>query len=228
LPQYPSLAIIIPVLNEEEIIAKTLQKTSKYAQTIVVDNGSTDQSAQISYQSGAHVIKESRRGYGRSVLAGILEARKLNKDIAVVLDADLSNDPKDIPLIVEPILNQQFDICLAARSRKADQRFLEPHQRFGNHLATTLISIFTGYQYADLAPFRAFCIPKILSLDMSDPTFGWNIEMQMKAVQHNLRIHEIEIPYYPRQAGESKISGTLTASVKAGIVIIKTAFRYSS
>jgi glycosyltransferase involved in cell wall biosynthesis len=227
LPKYPTVAIIIPVFNEEAIIAKTLQKTLPYAFSIVVDNGSTDSSYQVSKKCGAHVIRESRRGYGRAILAGMLEAKRMQKEHIVILDADLSNDPNDLPTLLSPVLNNEVDLCLSMRTRKEDQKNLQPHQLFGNALATRLIYLFTGFHFNDLGPFRAFQLSKILALNMQDPTYGWNIEMQIKAVKNNLKIKEIELPYYERQAGQSKISGNLSASITAGIIILQSVVRYS-
>jgi len=225
--QYPSAAIIIPVLNEEEIIATTVQRSLPFATTIVVDNGSTDNSAAIAQRMGAIVVAESRAGYGRAILTGMAEAKRLDKQFVVILDADLSNDPEDIPAILEPVLSREYDLCLAARTRLQDKQTLEPHQRFGNKLATQIMYFITGYRYQDLGPFRAFHLDSIRNLDMQDPTFGWNIEMQMKAVQQQLRLKEIILPHHKRKAGVSKISGNLSASVKAGIIILKTAIRYA-
>lgn len=224
---YPQLAILIPCYNEEECIQKAIQEATPFGQVFVVNNGSTDQTVPKVKETAAILIHESRRGYGNAVMTGMLEAKRHGKTIAIILDADLSDDPKNIPVLVDPILNNEKDLLLSARTRKEDQKNLEVHQRLGNQLAVWLMKQAIGFEYKDMGPFRAFDIQKILELQMEDENFGWNIEMQMKAVQAGLRIQEIELPYRKRMAGTSKISGNLKNSLQAGKIIIQSVFRYA-
>ena len=224
--KYTSLAILIPCHNEEAGIAIAVEQASFYGEVFVIDNASTDRSFERAQNTGATVIKEHRLGYGNAIMTGLLEAKRAGKEFAVVLDADLSDNPSDIPLLIEPILNESVDLCISARTRLEDQGNLEPHQRFGNKLAVTLIRLKTGHRYQDMGPFRAFNIDTVLGLHMEDENFGWNIEMQLKAVTKGLNIREIELPYRKRQSGTSKISGNIKNSLKAGIIIIRTVLLY--
>jgi len=225
--KYQQLAILIPCHNEQENIVNAIEQASFYGQTFVIDNASTDQSYAKATATNAIVIKETRLGYGNAIMTGMLEAKRRGFTIAIVLDADLSDNPSDIPILVEPILHENIDLCLSSRTRWEDQANLEAHQRFGNQLAVTLMRLKTGYRYRDMGPFRAFTIDKILGLQMVDANFGWNIEMQLKAVLHRLSIREIELPYRKRSVGTSKISGNLKNSLKAGAIILQSVWKYS-
>ena len=220
-------SIIIPCYNEAECIERAVQEASFYGQVIVVDNGSTDASFDLAQRAGAHVIKENRRGYGNAIMSGMLTAKQMDLEIALVLDADLSDNPSDIPILVEPILNEGIALCLSSRTRLEDQQNLEPHQRLGNRLAVRLIHWKTGFKYRDMGPFRAFRINTLLNLHLEDENFGWNIEMQMKAALHGLQIREIELPYRKRIAGTSKVSGNIRNSIRAGIIILQSVWKYS-
>ena len=224
--KYHSLAILIPCHNEETGIASAVAQASFYGEVFVIDNASSDRSFECAQNAGATVIKEQRLGYGNAIMTGMLEAKREGKEFAIVLDADLSDNPSDIPTLIEPILNESVDLCLSARTRLEDQVNLEPHQRFGNKLAVTLMRLKTGHRYQDMGPFRAFNIDTILGLHMEDESFGWNIEMQLKAVNNGLTIREIELPYRKRQSGTSKISGNIKNSIKAGIIILRTVLQY--
>ena len=224
--KYPSLAVLIPCHNEEDGIASAIEQASFYGDVFVIDNASTDDSFERALNAGATVVKENRLGYGTAIMTGMLEAKRAGKELAVVLDADLSDNPSDIPILIEPLLHESIDLCLSSRTRIEDQANLEPHQRFGNKLAVSLIRLKTGHQYTDMGPFRAFNIDTILGLQMEDENFGWNIEMQLKAITNGLQIREIELPYRKRQTGTSKISGNLKNSIKAGIIIVRTVLSY--
>ena len=224
--KYPSLAILIPCHNEETGIALAVEQASFYGEVFVIDNASTDRSFELAENAGAIVVKEHRLGYGNAIMTGMLEAKRAGKEFAIVLDADLSDNPSDIPLLIEPILHESVDLCLSARTRIEDQVNLEPHQRFGNKLAVTLMRLKTGHRYQDMGPFRAFNIDTVLGLHMEDENFGWNIEMQLKAVTKGLNIREVELPYRKRQSGTSKISGDIKNSLRAGIIIVRTVLLY--
>ena len=224
--KYPSLAILIPCHNEADGIVDAIEQAAFYGEVFVIDNASTDKSFEYAQNAGATVIKENRLGYGTAIMTGILEAKRAGKELAIVLDADLSDNPSDIPILIEPLLQDSVDLCLSSRTRVEDQVNLEPHQRFGNKLAVVLIRLKTGHQYRDMGPFRAFDIDAILGLHLEDENFGWNIEMQLKAITKGLRVREIELPYRKRQTGTSKISGNLKSSIKAGIIIMRTVLQY--
>lgn len=227
MPHYPQLAILIPCYNEEECILEAIQAASPFGQVYVLNNGSTDRTLELAKTTSAIVLNEFRAGYGNAVIMGMLDAKRHGKTIAIVLDADLSDDPQNIPILMTPIINGEKDFVLSARTRKEDKGNLEVHQRLGNQLAVWLIEKAIGYRYQDMGPFRAFDIQKILNLHMEDANFGWNVEMQMKAVHAGLRIQEIELPYRKRFAGVSKVSGNLRTSVKAGKVILQSVRRYA-
>ena len=224
---YPQLAILIPCYNEEECIQAAIQASAPFGQVFVVNNGSTDRSIQKIKETSAILLQESRKGYGNAIMTGMLEAKRHGKSIAIILDADLSDDPQNTSLLVDPIVNGESDFVLSCRTRKEDQGNLEIHQRFGNQLAVWMMKQAIGFQYRDMGPFRAFDIQKILNLQLEDENFGWNIEMQMKAVQAGLRIQELELPYRKRLAGVSKVSGNLKSSIKAGRIILQSVFRYA-
>jgi glycosyltransferase involved in cell wall biosynthesis len=196
-----------------------------YQQIIVADNGSRDRTAEIARQAGAMVITEPRRGYGAACLRA-LASLPSDAEIVVFMDADSSDDPSEAAGLLEPILKGRADFVLGSRTLgKAEKGALQPHQRFGNALATFLIQVLFGYSYSDLGPFRAIRVDALRKLDMRDRNYGWTIEMQIKAIRHKLRIEEVPVSYHNR-IGVSKISGNLKASVLAGIKILWTVFRY--
>ena len=224
--KYPNLAILIPCFNEEECIAHAV---SAAAFTVMSLSLTMVVSMRVikSHMTLGHEHCGKIEGYGNAIMTGMLEAKRLGMELALVLDADLSDNPGDIPILVEPILHEDIDLCLSSRTRQEDQKHLEPHQRLGNQLAVKLIHWKTGYKYRDMGPFRAFNIQTLLDLHLQDENFGWNIEMQMKAAQKGLNIREIELPYRKRFAGTSKISGNIKNSIKAGLIIVRSVWTYS-
>lgn len=222
-------ALIIPALNEEAVIGPTLDalRGAPLAQLIVVDNGSTDRTAEVARAHGAEVSAEPRRGYGRACLAGMAALRA---DITVVgfMDGDGSDDPADLPRLLDPISDREADMVLGSRvlgTREAGA--LTPQQRFGNALATGLLRLIHGGRYTDLGPFRAIRRDALDRLCMCDTNYGWTIEMQIKAARKGLRVKEIPVGYRKRRAGQSKISGTIRGTFSAGAKIIWTILRYS-
>jgi len=196
-----------------------------YQQIIVADNGSRDRTAEIARQAGTTVVTEPRRGYGAACLRA-LASLPPEAETVVFMDADSSDDPSEAASLLEPILKGRADFVLGSRTLgKAEKGSLQPHQRFGNKLATFLIRVLFGYRYTDLGPFRAIRVEALRKLDMRDRNYGWTIEMQIKAVRHKLRIEEVPVSYRNR-IGVSKVSGNLKASVLAGIKILWTVFRY--
>jgi glycosyltransferase involved in cell wall biosynthesis len=196
-----------------------------YQEIIVADNGSRDRTAEIARQAGATVVSEPQRGYGAACLRALANLPP-ETDTVVFMDADSSDDPCEAVSLLEPILKGRADFVLGSRTLgKAEKGSLQPHQRFGNALATFLIRVLFGYRYTDLGPFRAIRLDALRTLDMRDRNYGWTIEMQIKAVRQKLRIVEVPVSYRNR-IGVSKVSGNLKASVLAGIKILWTVFRY--
>ncbi|MEE2750513.1 MAG: glycosyltransferase family 2 protein [Myxococcota bacterium] len=221
----------MPALNEAQSLPlvlnalSTLKPPSGSLSCLVVDNGSTDDTAEVARDLGAQVIHENRRGYGSACLAGLAHLRDSPPDIVVFLDADYSDHPEELSLLLAPIVENRADLVMGDRTQLAMPGALMPQQRFGNALATRLIAWQTGHRYRDMGPFRAIRWNAIESLHMSDPTWGWNVEMQMRAVQQHLRVLEIPVKYRPR-TGQSKISGTLKGSIRAGGKILWAVWRY--
>ena len=229
------ISVIIPVLNEENAIAKVITDIPKTVRTldakteatvqevIVVDNGCTDNTAVIARRNGARVITEPRRGYGSACLAGIAALTVTAPDIVVFLDGDYSDYPTDMPHLLYPILAGEADFVVGARCAGAARDALLPQARFGNWLACFLIKCFYGVRYTDLGPFRAIRYPPLLALNMQDKTFGWTVEMQLKAAEQGISVCEVPVRYRKR-IGVSKITGTFSGTLKAGYKILTTLF----
>jgi len=223
----PKISIIIPALNEEESIGQVLNDIPGeiVEEVIVVDNGSSDNTVTVSKGLGANVILEPLRGYGAACLKGI-SILKQDTDIVVFLDADYSDYPQDLHTVVKPIINDNADMVIGSRmSGDRERGALLPQAIFGNKLATFLIQLFWGFKYTDLGPFRAIKYRDLLALNMIDKNFGWTVEMQIKALQKGLRIVEVPVRYRKR-IGKSKITGTFSGTVRAGVKIIYTIFKY--
>jgi glycosyltransferase involved in cell wall biosynthesis len=226
--RFPPFSVVIPALNEEPVIGSTLESLSGCGamQIIVVDNGSTDRTAQVARGYGALVIHEPRRGYGQACLSGIAALDK-RVEVVVFLDADGSDDPADLPKLLEPIARARADLVIGSRLLgEREPGALTPHQQWGNRLATSLLRRVHGARYTDLGPFRAIRKEALASLEMCDPDFGWTIEMQIKAHKRGLRILEVPVHYRRRRQGESKISGTVAGTVRAGSKILWSVFKY--
>lgn len=220
--------IVIPALNEQLAIGTVLKSIPEChrGDVILVDNGSTDQTARIAAQLGAKVVTESRKGYGSACLAGIQEANARGADTIVFIDADSSDDPKDITRLLEAMQSQKLDLIIGSRSTGlADNGALPIHARLGNLFATWLLYLRYGYRFTDLGPLRAIKARELERLDMHDLTFGWTIEMQAKALQFGLKVGEIPV-HYRQRIGKSKISGTVTGSFLAGSKILWIVFKH--
>ncbi len=224
------IIVIIPAQNEEKSIEKVILAIPKSLNPviIVVDNGSTDQTAAVAAQNGAIVVSETRKGYGRACLAGIAQAANFaqSEDIIVFLDGDYSDYPEQMPELIQPILNDGADLVIGSRALgRCEKGAMTLPQRFGNWLATRLIYFFYKKRFTDLGPFRAIRYKNLLDLDMQDTSYGWTVEMQLKAVKKAMKYAEIGVNYRQR-IGVSKISGTIKGVIGAGYKIIGTILKY--
>jgi glycosyltransferase involved in cell wall biosynthesis len=221
----PRLAVIIPALNEEQSIGAVLDAipAALQADVIVVDNGSTDRTAKIAAAHGARVVAEPQRGYGAACLAGLAAVR--DPEVVAFLDADLSDDPSLLPSLLAPVLEDRADLVIGSRMLGPREPGALPlHSRFGNWLAGRLLTYLYRQPTTDLGPFRAIRGATLRQLRMADRGFGWTMEMQAKAARLKARTVEIPVPYR-RRIGRSKITGSLKASLLAGLIILSTAFR---
>ena len=219
-------SIVIPALNEERSIGMVLSRLPRrlVKEVVVGDNGSSDNTAREARRHGARVVSEPRKGYGSGCQAA-LRALK-DPEIVVIMDADGADESSDLAQLLEPIRAGRADFVLGSREMGTRQEgSLGWHQRAGNLLACFLMRLATGFPYTDCGPFRAMRADAFKALAMSDPNFGWNIEMQMKAVQAGLRVMEVPVTYH-RRVGVSKISGTVSGTVKAGTKILYSVARY--
>lgn len=224
--RYARVAVIIPALNEEQSLPLVLAELPPVGKVIVVDNGSTDRTAEVARAGGAELVREERRGYGAACQRGIQAANAWGAEIIVILDADHSDHAEELPLLVDPVLRDEADLVMGDRTRLAQRGALMPQQRLGNALATFLMARATGHRYADMGPFRAIRASGLAALEMEDLTWGWNVEMQMKAVRRGLRVREVPVRYRPR-VGQSKISGTVRGTLRAGARILVAVATYA-
>ena len=220
------VSIIIPALNEAESIGQVVAEMpwDQIAECIVVDNGSTDGTAEIARAGGARVIT-SPRGYGAACMAGSLAASS-ESDILVYMDGDGSDIIADLPRLVGPIAAGEADFVIGSRIKgNREAGSMLPSQVFAGRLVGTLLRIFQGVHYTDMGPFRAIRRSSLEGMGMSELTYGWNLEMQIKAAQQGLRIREITVDYRRRIGGVSKVSGDWKASVKAAARILEVLWR---
>ena len=225
-----NVVVIIPAFNEENSVGRVVREipVGLVREVIVVNNNSNDQTAVAAARAGATVLNEPIPGYGRACLRGIAYARTLQPkpDIVVFLDADYSDFPAEMPQLIAPIVERDVDLVIGSRALGNRQRgSMTPQQLFGNWLATRLLRRLYGVHYTDLGPFRAIRFDALLALDMQDTTYGWTVEMQLKAAKLGFLATEVPVSYR-RRIGHSKISGTVRGTVLAGYKIITTIFRY--
>ena len=226
-------ALIIPARNEEPSIGMVLRDLPGVACVIVADNGSTDQTASIAREAGCVVVDEPIPGYGRACLAGMKELRSIidqgDVDIRFVafLDGDSSDSPEELPQMLQRLQDEPVDFVLGSRLMGNRERGAMPPQAiWGNRLACTLMNWIWATDYTDLGPFRVIRVESLMQLDMQDKDFGWTIEMQIKAKQRGLRV--LETPAnYRRRVGVSKISGTLSGTLRAGYKILYTIAKFA-
>jgi glycosyltransferase involved in cell wall biosynthesis len=222
------VSVVIPALNEEVPIADVVREclaTQIPREIIVADNGSTDQTATRARDAGAKVVSEPQHGYGRACLAGI-GAVSLDSEIIVFLDGDGSDCPEFMSQLVDPIAIGRYDFVIGSRTRGLrEPGSMNLQQIFAGRFAGWLISILYGVRYTDMCPFRAIRRDLLEKLGMREQTYGWNLEMQMKAARAGLRILEVPVNHRRRTGGVSKVSGTLRGTFVAGARIIATFVR---
>ena len=224
------IKVIIPAYNEEKSIIKVIQDIPSIVnEIIIVDNNSSDQTAKNAQEAGAKVLTEIKKGYGNACLKGIsyVKSQTHKTDIIVFLDGDFSDYPEELTKLIAPIINDNIDFVIGARvSKFREKGSMTRPQIFGNWLATTLMSILFNSKFTDLGPFRAIKYHKLLALKMEDKTYGWTVEMQLKALKNNYSYLEIPVKYRNR-IGVSKVSGTIKGAIFAGVNILYWIFKYS-
>ncbi len=224
------IAVIIPAHNEEQAIGLVLNDIPKKVENIiVVCNNCTDNTAVVAAQNGVIVLKEEQQGYGYACLLGIDYVNKNLPDTEVVvfLDGDYGDYPEQLSELVKPIAEENIDFVIGARVKKyREEGSMTTPQIFGNGLATFLMKLFFNSRFTDLGPFRAIKLEKLNALNMEDKTYGWTVEMQLKALRQRMSYTEVPMRYKKR-IGVSKVSGTMKGAVMAGIKILGWIFKYS-
>lgn len=218
--------VLIPVLNEEESIGRVIDDIprNRVVEIVVINNGSTDNTEAVARTHGAVVLTETTRGYGHALMKGIRYISSKDPGIIVFLDGDYSDYPGEIPKVVQPIIEEGYDLVIGSRVLGEHEKgALLPQARFGNWLSTRLIRLFWRYRFTDLGPFRAITFDKFQELNMKELTYGWTVEMQIKAAKKKYKCIEVPVSYRKR-IGESKVTGTIGGSIKAGIGILRTIF----
>jgi glycosyltransferase involved in cell wall biosynthesis len=222
------IAVVIPARDEEDALPAVLAAIprDRVGTVLVVDNGSADRTADVARTAGATVIHEPRRGYGAACLAGIAALRERPPEIVAFLDADGSDDPSELPRLVEPIDAGHAELVIGSRVLGTMERgALTPVQRFGNGLATRLLGICFGAHCTDLGPFRVIRWTVLERLGMRDRDFGWTVEMQARAARLGVKAIEVPVSSRRRRGGRSKISGTVRGAAAAGWKILWTIAR---
>jgi glycosyltransferase involved in cell wall biosynthesis len=226
-----AVKVIIPAFNEENGVGQVIAEIPRHLvnEIIVVNNASTDKTEHVATAAGATVLHEPVSGYGRACLKGLdyLETSEAKPEIVVFLDADHSDHPEEMEQLISPIIKGEADLVIGSRALgNKEKGSMTPQQIFGNWLATRLLKLFYGVSFTDLGPFRAITYARLIKLDMQDETFGWTVEMQLKAAKSGFRCVEVPVRYRKR-IGFSKISGTVKGTVMAGYKILYTIFKYS-
>lgn len=224
----PRVAVVIPVFNERESLPRVVGDLPReaVAEIVVVDNGSTDGTDSVARGLPVRLVREVRKGYGRACLAGVGALSERPPEVLVFLDGDYSDHPEELPRLLDAIAGGA-DLVIGSRILGArEPGALLPQARAGNALACLLIRLLYGHRYTDLGPFRAVRWDAYRRLEMGDPTFGWTCEMQVKALRRGLRVAEVPVSYR-RRLGVSKITGTVSGTLRAGIKILWTIAKYS-
>jgi len=226
----PTIKVIIPAYNEESSIAHVIHDIpSIVSEVIVVSNNSTDSTEVVAKNAGATVLSEERKGYGYACLKGMnyIASHSIPTDIVVFLDGDYSDYPEELTKIVTPIIEDDYDFVVGARVAETREKgSMTKPQVFGNWLATSLMRLFFRSTFTDLGPFRAIKYDKLIALNMEDKTYGWTVEMQLKALKRKYRYLEVPVNYRNR-IGVSKVSGTIKGAIFAGFKILNWIFKYS-
>ncbi|MBR9914189.1 MAG: glycosyltransferase family 2 protein [Algicola sp.] len=225
-----NIKVIIPAYNEADSIGLVIKDIPNVVnEIIVVSNNSTDHTERNAKQAGATVLSEMRKGYGYACLKGMsyVALQKETPDIIVFLDGDFSDYPEELTKLIQPIIENDLDFVVGARVKTLREKgSMTKPQIFGNWLATSLMRLFFGSKFSDLGPFRAIKYDKLLQLQMEDKTYGWTIEMQLKALRQKLKYTEVPVNYRNR-IGVSKVSGTVKGAIFAGVKILGWIFKYS-
>jgi glycosyltransferase involved in cell wall biosynthesis len=230
-------AVVIPALNEEatigDLVAEILEVASQpdlpvaIVDIYTVDNGSDDATAARAAAAGAVVVCEPRRGYGRACLSGVLATGDV--ELIVLMDADRSDRPDELGLLLMPLLSGNADLVIGSRVLgESEPGALLMQQRVGNRIASLLLRVMYGVHVSDIGPFRVIRKDDLLGLGMSEMTYGWSVEMIARAARRGLRIREVPVSSRKRAGGESKVSGNLRSSIRAGYRIIGTIIRCRS
>lgn len=225
-----NIVVIIPAFNEENAIGNVIRDVPKdiVREIVVVNNNSNDATKEIAAAAGATVLDQPVQGYGNACLKGISYIKELNPlpDIVVFLDADYSDHPEELPNVVAPILKDGYDMVIGSRALGEKERgSMTPQQVYGNILATSMLKWLYGARYTDLGPFRAITYDALMKINMQDKTYGWTVEMQLKAAKLKMKVTEVPVNYRKR-IGFSKISGTIKGTFMAGYKIITTILKY--
>ena len=223
-----NIKVVIPAFNEEKSIAKVIAAIPMelVSEVIVVNNSSSDDTKENAIKAGATVLDENRKGYGWACLKGIDYAESNEAEIIVFLDGDFSDYPEQLVDVVRPILEENHDLVIGSRALgNRENGSMTVPQLFGNWLATRLMRVFYGIKFTDLGPFRAIKVDALKKLKMSDKTYGWTIEMQIRAAQKKLNCTEVPVDYKNR-IGKSKVSGTVKGTILAGYKILFAIIKY--
>jgi glycosyltransferase involved in cell wall biosynthesis len=224
------ISVIIPAFNEADSIAKVIADIPEVvSEIIVIDNNSTDNTSIVATAAGATVLFEPQKGYGNACLKGInyLSKRSNRPSIVVFMDGDYSDYPEDLYDIVKPITDGKVDFVIGARVKELrEEGSMTPQQVFGNWLATFLMKVLFGARFTDLGPFRAITYERLMELEMADKTYGWTVEMQLKALKRKIAYTEVPVRYKKR-IGISKVSGTVKGTIFAGVKILSWIIKYS-
>lgn len=225
-----TIAIVIPALNEAEALRHHLPEFPEelIKRVIVVDNNSTDATAQVARAAGATVVNEPVRGYGRACWRGFQAAIEMGAEIVVFMDGDGSDDPADLPAMLAPLREGRAELVMGSRvSKHAEPGAIPPQARLGNWLVSRMMNALYHVHLHDIGSFRVIRCSALSALQMHEMTFGWPVEMLVKAARAGYHIEEVAIHYHRRSHGQSKVAGTLVGSVKAAYAMLSTTLRYA-